>query len=659
MYLSIGVLCLILNVCGNHRHVVGVQNFDVGGPIQSWTLSDVSLSVAAHGKYVSYDESYKPDTIWIFGGRDSSCPTCVEYYNITDDTITSYDTLHTGTQTWGRPGSAQIGGLVYYLSKTGEIHTYEIDDKQQSTTALATIPDGDNDGCLTKDPNNDNELYILSGQTTNTFYIYNIENGNLTHGASLTYNRFQPTCAVSNWENDAYLYVILGRSSHIERINLNTLLKWETLLLRFDDDYIQLSDYNLDSGEGRLPAVVSFANYIYIIGGYVASNTDTDQIYYLDVANWELKLAGTFPVARYGISGIYIEKTKQIYTFGGYESGVAPDGSIYFSNKAYFLPTVEPTSIPTETPTASPTTFVTTGGDTTGTDTTTTEEAITTSRATTEMTSLAPSSAPSQPIESVGETTMNPIVTQELTSNAQPSGGPTVEPSENGEYLESNNNSNGNEIEDLTIVIIALSGVISVCCIVALCIFCLSMGYCYKKEHRYNTIHANNVNTYQMRAMGNNNNYNNNNNNNHVMEMANQNRIHAGALDGTQIIYSNTCVINGENASGMPALDKVKSNSAMGNSVIVNNGIAKNNHNNHNDDELYMSPVNQRGNNNNNYNASDNGGQVAQINVDGKNVEIKYQDLVNILNVNQENENEDGNDTTQIAGEKVAEIEDE
>ena len=40
----------------------------------------------------------------------------------------------------------------------------------------------------------------------------------------------------------------------------------------------------------------------------------------------------------------------------------------------------------------------------------------------------------------------------------------------------------------------SLSGVVSVCCIVALCLFDLSMGYCFEKEHRYNT-------NYQMRSV--------------------------------------------------------------------------------------------------------------------------------------------------------------
>ena len=106
-------------------HVVGSQDSCVshGGSIQSWTLSDASLSAAGHSTYVSYNASYTPDIIWVFGG--GGCATCVEYYNITDDTITTYDTLHTSSYTLGRPGSAQIGGLIYYLSSS-EIHTYEI-----------------------------------------------------------------------------------------------------------------------------------------------------------------------------------------------------------------------------------------------------------------------------------------------------------------------------------------------------------------------------------------------------------------------------------------------------------------------------------------------------------------------------------------------------
>ena len=80
-----------------------------------------------------------------------------------------------------------------------------------------------------------------------------------------------------------------------------------------------------------------------------------------------------------------------------------------------------------------------------------------------------------------------------------------MEASDNSDELDSGNN-NGNEIEDLTIVIVPLSGVVSVWCIVALCLFGLSMGYCWKKEHRYNAIqggnnHNNGGANYQMRSV--------------------------------------------------------------------------------------------------------------------------------------------------------------
>ena len=665
-----------------------------------WTLSDDTLSVAAHGKYVAYDESYDPELIWVFGGWSSGCWTCVEYYNITDNTLTSYDTLHTGTGVWGRPGCAQIGGMIYYLSDIGEIHTYEIADKQQSTTALATIPDATNSGCLTRDPMNDNLLYILSGQSTNTFYIYNIASGNLTQGVSLTNARYQPTCAVSNWEDDPYLYVILGQSSYIERINLNTLDKWEVLSLRFDDNYIDGSEYNLNSGEGRLPAVVSFNQYIYTVTGY-PSSADTDQVYYLDVENWELNLVGTFPVARHGVSGVYVKKTQRMYTFGGYDSGVGADSSIYYSNEAYFLPTSEPSGLPTSTPTNNPTAFVTTSADTTasaGVATTASSGSATTNLPVLATTKETETPATTSTTSKTGMTTSGPAIditttktetgttappssepsaiggstTEGFTSSSPteaPSREPTVEPSDNSEQLDSGNNKN--EIEDLTIVIVALSGVVSVCCIVALCIFGLSMGYCWKKEHRYNTIQGSNNHNhhnhnggvnYQMRSVNSGSNVIEMQNGNGMSMSSNRGMMHTGMMNTNHIMYATNTGIagGGENVPSVaPTFQKVQSLSAapvvrnptdMGNGNIVisgaNNGIAGNGIVGMEDDELYMSPVNK----------VNNGGNVAQLNVDGKNVEINYQDLVNILSVKKENEN----DTTQVvAGEKLAEIEDE
>ena len=326
-----------------------------GGPIQTWFLADATLSTASQAKYVVYDESFNPDCIYVFGGY--SCQTCFQCYNINYDTITTLGTLSLGGYSLGQIGAVSINGKIYYLRQNGQVASYDISTALSSTVFSITSTD---DGCLTKHPNN-GQLYVVRGSSSTTFYIYDISSNSLTAGPSLQKTRHAPSCIVNEYENDPHLYVIGGDQSQIERINLNVLDKWEILIITLDDDYFATgSTFDCDT-YCMLMSIVSFNQYIYLIGGQDGGYED--DIYYLDVENWKLYFAGVFPLSSYRIASIWCPLTKRIYTFGGR----APTGSyystIYYSNEAYFIPSVapsgppilDPADKPSKQPTSNPT----------------------------------------------------------------------------------------------------------------------------------------------------------------------------------------------------------------------------------------------------------------------------------------------------------------
>ena len=464
------------------------------GPIQTWTPSDATLLYEDRDYYVVFDESVNPDCIWVFGGI-YNCITCMACYNITDDTLTNYDTLHTGGFTVGKPGAVIIDNIIYFYTRddiNGSIRQYDILNKQESTSLIATFS-SIWDLCLVKNSNN-NYLYLTGGGgivegENDEFYIYSFINNSIYNGPSLINSRHIVSCAVNEYYNDPYLYVFGGGSVYIERINLNNLQHWEQLTLRLDDTSIQGSTFSWsESSNFGYFAIFSIKNYIYILGGYEGDSDNSDEMFYLDVKNWQLKYAGSSPLQGWSAAAIYIETTKRAYVVGGISTGAFYYDYIYYSNEA-FIPTLYPTIMPTDDPTIKPTnipTYHPTVIPTTYDPTTNPTVQPTISPTLTTVETATSSVTPFEQSERSATSKVDPEATSTTVSN-------------NGELSDSS--SEDINISDSVFIAILVSGVIAVCCMIILCMFSIFMCV-WIKQHNGNV----NINTKQRTSRQNNDN---------------------------------------------------------------------------------------------------------------------------------------------------------
>ena len=93
-------------------HVVPIRSISREfAPFQTWTLSKAKLTTATENPYAVYDESFDPESIWILGGLQ--CYTCMSRYNISNDSLSTYDILDTGGHTYSKRSSVLIDGNIY------------------------------------------------------------------------------------------------------------------------------------------------------------------------------------------------------------------------------------------------------------------------------------------------------------------------------------------------------------------------------------------------------------------------------------------------------------------------------------------------------------------------------------------------------------------
>lgn len=213
------------------------------GPFESWITSPVTLPANAYYGFAVYaEESSFSECIFVFGGVN--CLTCMSCYNITSNTIYTYDTLTTGGYRIGDPAAVLIVDedsgeeLIYFLTHDGYLQKYDLNTKTESNKLFSTDVD---EACLVKNKNG-TELYIVEGAGS-LFWIYDLIDSELVVGPSLSFSRTDHSCAVNEWdEDDPYLYVLGGNRVQIERIKINGLLadietntneyEWETLMLQ-------------------------------------------------------------------------------------------------------------------------------------------------------------------------------------------------------------------------------------------------------------------------------------------------------------------------------------------------------------------------------------------------------------------------------------------
>ena len=320
------------------------------------------MAVASRASYLFYNEDFNTDCIWILGGN--GCGGCVQCYNISNDNIYTYDTLD-NRYNYGQPGGVIIGGIAYYYY-IGNIISYYIENKIETTLFSGSPSISSYRGCLTKHPNigTYNQLFFADGDSSTAFYIFNIDNNSLTSGDSLSTSRFVPTCIV----HDSYLYVIGGDTTVIERISvLNNVLfnSWETMPFSFDN--IAGTSYDF-SDDMRFFMPISYKNYIYLVTSYNGNSNDYDNVFYADtqsnnISQFEFTYCAgcDYLASFYLASAVLVEsdtwEMTKIYCFGG-SNGSSYQTLIGYSNNDCFSsdPSNSPSSIPSSIPTTIPTT---------------------------------------------------------------------------------------------------------------------------------------------------------------------------------------------------------------------------------------------------------------------------------------------------------------
>ena len=193
-------------------------------------------------------------------------------------------------------------------------------------------------------------MYLQSSGTD--LYVCNISSDvNIcSSGPTLTHTRFEHTCVVDNYHiNNPFLYIFGGDTIYIERINLNTLDKWEEVTQQFSD--IDGSTFSFSTAiRGLVPIV--YDKYVLFMGGY-DGDADNQDIFIFDFTTLTLELFGKLSAVGVGTSGILAQ--KRMFLFGGYDNSPTTFyDTIYYTQD---IPTINPTFIPSVNPSVLPSVF--------------------------------------------------------------------------------------------------------------------------------------------------------------------------------------------------------------------------------------------------------------------------------------------------------------
>ena len=271
---------------------------------QQWTYSAATLPETLEARFIVYDPYWEwKDCIFSIGGPN--CAQCMYCYNITSDTLYTWDESGFDDLTSFDLENDVFSNTVHYYNTTlayfinkyiSNIYQYDFSTKTLTTLYNMDAHNVDAACLVGRPPNsaNKNELYIIPGDVDNRLYIYSI-NENVTYqGPNLTYSRVGQSCIStdyykhldgSNYQYDNksigydYLYVIAGDTPYIERINLSNTYNdvltnsWETLSVTLNN----VQGFNYDfGGTVRHIFVAPFKNFIYLIGGQSSLSADYD-----------------------------------------------------------------------------------------------------------------------------------------------------------------------------------------------------------------------------------------------------------------------------------------------------------------------------------------------------------------------------------------------
>ena len=321
-------------------------------PVQTWWKSSARLPIPSRNFRALYDNNFSPDLVWLVGSYH--CAACVYYYNITNDSLSYYDTLIYSSSEISPhtiPSGVMINEMAYYLTKNGALFEYNISNKSETQIYDYSI----SQPCMTKNNRNNRELYII-GISSTVFNIFNLTDMTNYVGNSLLSSRGIPSCVVNEYLDDPYLYIIAGNNINIERIKLNeNILTNEWELLPFQ---LSINNVKTELSELGFSSPISYTNFILLLGGYDRSvNNGSREIFYIDINESDAGLVGYLAqrmwssgavMANVGSNGL----NKRIFTFGGSDGSGTLIDAIYYTD--LLLPTKAPSSIPSHIPSTIP-----------------------------------------------------------------------------------------------------------------------------------------------------------------------------------------------------------------------------------------------------------------------------------------------------------------
>lgn len=495
-----------------------------------FVLSDTVLPVANAEQIGGYDETTQ--LIWILGGM--YCQTCLYSFDVSNDNLTEQGALINSLENNNPDNSVIIDSVIYFTHEDGPIGKFHIPSKNE-TYHWFSDPSDLSFPCMVTN-NEKTHLFMVGG---NEFWIIDIKNETLTQGPNLHFDRFSPSCSVTN---DNYLYVTFGDEARIERINLDRLPDaiingeittsssdvWEVLSLDLNDDTLLQTIDCADYTVFRHTRSLLIDDNIYIFGAYCYQYDDgstihtTGFILKFDPNEVSMTYVGTLYDENYKGLFSYVDDTikdkdfNRVYFIGGLPE-LTGSPLIYYSNdfddptaqptgQPSYQPSAKPTNSPSDEPTDEPTmepTVEPTLQPTERTTTTTVSDISTTAISVIDttvgdnvMSTEGNTFSTIQPSE--GQVTATQLITTQLVGSstadvATVSGSDTISISTTDNYITdsdatndqliSGNNESVLQNENLWIVITVISVFVMVFCIAVVFIYCGFNKLSYQMAH--------------------------------------------------------------------------------------------------------------------------------------------------------------------------------
>lgn len=249
-------------------------NMNLINLISGMRILDIHIPYKGYDMITGYDKN--TNEIWIFGAKGSRNNSYHHYtealtYSVETNTINNKQVINPPYQYKQYGGfSVQFGNNIYFLVGFGNPALVQLYKFDMSNGMYSHIVGSDNQfphtavALCNNEDEYDNIIFGLHSHSIyNYFGYYNLSNNLWTNASGNTLfknEHYGASCVVKN----GYLYAIGGTSNVIDKVNVNGILGYETIEIK---SYPILPDrYHAEA------TVMSYLNYIFIIGGYHNEN---------------------------------------------------------------------------------------------------------------------------------------------------------------------------------------------------------------------------------------------------------------------------------------------------------------------------------------------------------------------------------------------------